>query len=414
MKKIITFLILGSITLLKIYCQTSIDQSMSNWRAVLITPGGELPFQMDLFFSMGIISSGEIKNGDEVINLQIYNRSGSPAGIDEIDSVNIHLPVFNTEIIAKFSDDRDQLIGFWYDRSRVGNYYLPFIAEKNKNYRFLEKTNTPKTDISGRYDAIFSDESSTDKTVGILKQGGNQLTGTFLTTTGDYRFLEGEVSADSFYLSAFDGSHAFLFKGKILEDGTLTGGWWSGKHYSATFTATRNENANLPDARTLTYLKEGYSKIDFSFPDEDGKIISVTDDQFKNKPLVIVITGTWCPNCMDETSFLSEVEEKYKNKIGIIALSFERQPDSLNFKKNIIRERQHFGINYTILNAGLPKTASDALPMLNKIMGFPTTIILNKNHEVSEIYTGFSGPATGDVFIQYQDQFYILIDKLLE
>jgi hypothetical protein len=117
---------------------------------------------------------------------------------------------------------------------------------------------------------------------------------------------------------------------------------------------------------------------------------------------------------MDETSYMSEVEEKYKNKdLAIVALSFERQPDPQNFKININRLKNYFGINYLHLNAGLPKNASDALPMLNRVMGFPTTIILNKKHEVAEIYTGFSGPATGQLFLDYQKDFEELIDALL-
>ncbi len=46
-------------------------------------------------------------------------------------------------------------------------------------------------------------------------------------------------------------------------------------------------------------------------------------------------------------------------------------------------------------------------------MGFPTTIILNKQHEVVEIYTGFSGPATGEIFVEFRKNFEELIDKLL-
>ncbi|MBK8344453.1 MAG: hypothetical protein IPL12_14725 [Bacteroidetes bacterium] len=51
--------------------------------------------------------------------------------------------------------------------------------------------------------------------------------------------------------------------------------------------------------------------------------------------------------------------------------------------------------------------------MLNKVLGFPTTIILNSNHEVVEIYTGFNGPATGDLFLQYQKEFEALLNSLL-
>ncbi len=170
----------------------------------------------------------------------------------------------------------------------------------------------------------------------------------------------------------------------------------------------------MPDPKSLTYIKDGNSKFEFAFPDENGKMVSLNDEQFKNKVIIVLITGTWCPNCMDETSYMSEVEEKYKGAdLEIIALSFERKPDAQTFRSNIEKERLYFGIDYTILNAGLPKDATSVLPMLNKVMGFPTTIILNKQHEEVEIYTGFSGPATGEIFVEFRKNFEELIDKLL-
>ena len=387
----------------------SMPDSEITYRAVLLTPGGELPFSLNIVLIHDSIRA-EIANGNEVINL-----SPSHFWFEGHGWLDLKFPVFNTEIILGWPPDTNKIGGYWRDNSRPGNYLLDFHAIQDENYRYIKNPLPPKLNISGRYDAIFKDESSMDSTVAIFEQKENHLTGTFLTTTGDYRFLEGDVSADSFYLSAFDGSHAFLFKGKINDDGTLSGGYWSGKHYHANFTAVKNENAKLPDPKKLTYLKEGYSKIEFAFPDEDGNMVSLNDERFKNKVVIIQITGSWCPNCMDETSYISEVEEKYKNKdLAIVALSFERQPDPQNFKINIDRLKKYFGIDYLYLNAGLPKNAGDALPMLNHVMGFPTTIILNKKHEVAEIYTGFNGPATGQLFLDYQKDFEELIDALLK
>lgn len=380
------------------------------FHAVLKTPGGNLPFQMKFYYSEKLNSqSGEIQNGKEAIPFSISAKTG--------DSISIRLPVFNTEIISTSPVHSNKLSGYWRDYSRQGNYVLPFSAEKvsGKNmYRFFEKPLPPKTNISGRYDAVFIDESSVDSTVGIFEQTGNYLTATFLSTTGDYRFLEGQVSADSFFLSTFDGSHAYLFKGKIHDDGTLICYYWSGKHYQAKIEMQRNENAQLPDAKKLTYLKEGYEKIDFSFPDENGNMISLADETFKNNPVVILITGSWCPNCMDEAKYMREVEEKFTaTDLKIVALQFERQIDSLNFKTNMERLRKHFGIQYPLLNAGSNRNASAALPMLSRVMGFPTTIILNRRHEVVEIHTGFSGPATGEFFEAFKKEFEALLKTLL-
>lgn len=390
------------------------------WRATLSTPGGELPFIIQTTGETELhIDEISVLNGAEKITTSEikYIYVDDTVNNKKISSYNIEfsLPVFNSVISASFSEDFREMHGTYTDRSRPGNYFLRFDAVQTDTlYRFIKNPLFPKSNITGKWDAIFKDESTTDSTIGIFEQTANHLTGTFLTTTGDYRFLEGDVSADSFYLSTFNGSHAFLFKGKINDDGTLSGNYWSGKHYYATFTAARNTNAQLPDPTKLTYLKNGYSKIDFTFPDENGQMISLNDEQFKNKVIIISIMGSWCPNCMDETSYLSQFYNEYKNRgVEIIALAFERQPDAVNFKKNIDKLKEHFGINYTILNAGSNKNASDALPMLNKVMSFPTTIILDKNHAVKEIYTGFNGPATGNLFVEYQKKFETLINQLL-
>jgi thiol-disulfide isomerase/thioredoxin len=399
MKQFLFIALLVSVTL-------TVNAQSAYYRASLTTPGGDLIF----FFSIDKNVEGApvkytLENGVETIAGLCSQRG---------DSIVFASPVFNSEIVAKFNDDKSQLNGKWYDKSRVGNYYLPFSAVLVKENVYKPGLTAPVADISGRYDAKFIDGDVIDNTVGIFKQEGNKLSGTFLTTTGDYRMLNGYVSGDDFYLTAFDGSHAFLFKGKILENKTLAGYFYSGIHFQSPFIASLNPQAALPDPTSLTYLKEGYSKIAFSFPDEKGNIVTLNDAQFKDKVVIILITGSWCPNCMDETSYMHEIEEKYKGKpVAIVALSFERQTDPVAFAQNIARLKQHFGVSYPFLNAGLPKTASTALPMLNKVMGFPTTIILNKQHDVVEISTGFNGPATGDVFVQYQQSFEKMLDTLI-
>ena len=73
-----------------------------------------------------------------------------------------------------------------------------------------------------------------------LNKDGNKLTGTFRTDTGDYRFLEGSVQANKMYLSVFDGSHAFLFEAKLMEDSALIGSFRSGNHYKTLWEAERD------------------------------------------------------------------------------------------------------------------------------------------------------------------------------
>lgn len=385
--------------------------------ATLDMQGTQLPFQLSvtlIYYAPDNLIPYDftIINGDENITGRIYPRP-------DRDSFVCRIPVFNSEVVFATTPDANRWEGRFYDHSRPGNYYIPFtavmLADDKEDTRFPCTDVPPAVDISGRYSAVFFDNGVPDSTVGIFEQQGKYLKGTFLTTTGDYRFLSGNVCGNAFYLSAFDGSHAFLFEGTVKEGGRLEGRFFSGKHYTNTFTAVKDPKAALPDDTKLTYLKPGYDKIAFSFPDVDGNMVSLNDERFRNKAVIITITGSWCPNCMDETSYLSELEERYAGRdLAIIALSFERQTDPENFRKNIQKVREHFGSDFVYLNAGLPKTASDALPMLNKVMGFPTMILLDREHQVRSIHTGFNGPATGKLYLEFRDAFEGELERVLK
>src|SRR5690606_34823515 len=106
----------------------------------------------------------------------------------------------------------------------------------------------------------------------------------------------------------------------------------------------------------------------------------------------------------------------YKEKgLEVVALCFETSNDFEKAKKNVVAHKNHFKANYDFLIAGTAntKSASAALPMLNKVMSFPTTIFIDKKGVVRKVYTGFYGPSTGNYHIQYLEQTTSFIEKLL-
>jgi len=276
-------------------------------------------------------------------------------------------------------------------------------------FRFIDKPVKPVQNFRGRWEVQFEGEDPEAKmAVGEFKQQGSHITGTFLTLTGDYRYLEGDVSGNRFFLSCFDGSHAFLFNAMLQPDGTLTGNYYSGQHWHDTWTARRNENAKLVNGDSLTFLKAGFDQLSFTFPDADSILVSLSDKKFQNKIVIVQIMGTWCPNCMDETAFLAPYYKKNKNDgIEIIGLDFERTDDFKKVKQNLSRLKKRFDIEYTLLYAGStdPELRSKKLPMLNRILAFPTTIFIDRNKNVRRIHTGFSGPATGEHYEKWKSDF---------
>ena len=351
-------------------------------------------------------------------DLEIYNAEETIEA-EEIsyinDSVVIRFPAFEGFLKGKMVDS--SLTGFFIKESL--NRAVPFIAVLGVDSRFDVKENA-NSNVGGIWEVDFSANNPDDhyKAKGIFMQNGNNITGTFRTLTGDYRFLDGVLDGDSLKLSAFDASHAFLFVAKVT-DSTMEGTFYSGNHFKESFTGKRNSEFELEDASTLTFLKEGYDKIEFEFPDTEGNSVSLSDDQFKDKVIVLQIMGSWCPNCLDESRFLAEYYDSLNNSnFEIIGLAFEYAKTEEKALQALNRLKKDIGINYPLLLAQYgssnKKLAQEKLPMLNQVLSYPTTIILDKQKNVVSIHTGFNGPATGEKYEEFKEEFSKSISELLE
>ncbi|MBW4888646.1 TlpA family protein disulfide reductase [Mucilaginibacter sp. HMF5004] len=382
------------------------------WHAGIKTQSGkEIPFTFEVTNKYIALS-----NHDTIVKKQLVIINGSERfKVNDVkaygDSVLIHMPLFDADIKGKF--DGNTLKGQWIKHLPNREATADFYAVAG-NYRFFK---APKSthNVQGRWSAIFA---SGDTTVAEFKQVGTKVTGTFLTTTGDYRFLEGVVNKDSLYLSTFDGTHAYLFTAKINPNNTLTDGkQYAGYAGTDKWTAVKNAKAKLPDAYSLTYLKPGAKKIDFTFTDLDGKKVSLSDDRFKNKVVILQIMGSWCPNCMDETAYMVDFYKKYHAKgVEVVGLAYERSIDFNRSKKSVEQLKDRFNVTYPLLITGYTSDKKElikSLPVLANFMGFPTTIIIDKKGDVRKIHTGFSGPGTGKYYTDFTTEFEKLNNELL-
>jgi thiol-disulfide isomerase/thioredoxin len=281
-------------------------------------------------------------------------------------------------------------------------------------------TNQKAASFDGTWSVTFKgDDGETYPAVGIFKQKGNDVSGTFLTSTGDYRYLDGQVDGNTLKLSTFDGSHGFLFTANRPSDTNtiIKGDFYSGKSGHETWTARLDANAKLPDANALTGMKPGQKRLAFKFPSVyEGGSISPTDPKYKGKVVVVQILGSWCPNCMDETNFLAPWYEKNKQRgVEIIGLGYERTPDQKLASQKLLKMKQRMNVGYDLAVAGVANkdSASKSLPQLAKVLAFPTTIFLDKKGEVRKIHTGFSGPGTGKYYQQETEEFEKTVAGLL-
>jgi thiol-disulfide isomerase/thioredoxin len=376
------------------------------WRAVIELQDQQLPFNFE------VVNDGQsgydiyLRNAEEKILLDEVSVTG--------DTVDIALHVFDANIKASILGDT--LKGLFI-KNYATDYRVPFTAVYGQSFRFENvKGQKDIPDFSGKYQVTFTNETDTTIAVGIFTQEGDSVVGSFLTPTGDYRYLQGNVVNGKMQLSTFDGNHAYLFTA-TQKDGKLIGEYYSGKTWKQTWVGIKDSNAALPDAESLTYLKKGYDKIEFSFPDPNGKLVSLSDDKYKNKVVILQIFGTWCPNCMDETKFLTEwYSRNHDRGVEIIGLAFERKPDFGYASDRVKKMIDKFDVPYDFVIApgtDDKKLASAALPQLNQVVAFPTMIFVGKDGKVRKIHTGFTGPGTREYYEQFKQHFDETINELL-
>ena len=350
-----------------------------------------------------------IKNADEKL---IADRI-----IEKGDSLLVYLPFFEGMLLLKKT--ASGFDGLWSKKTIKGDQLMPITIEKG-NKRIELAGSKSKFNVTGRWNVEFVNSAMEKSTaMGEFKQVGNRLAGTFLTPTGDYRFLEGIVSGDSMQLTTFDGSHAFFFSAHIKDGNTLVNGIYaSGPTHIETWKATRDEKMILDESSSSFQLKGVANKLNFKFPDLDSNIVSIEDERFKNKVVVIQIMGSWCPNCMDETAFLSTYFNE-NNQLGfeVIGLAFEYSKDFSKSKKSLSYFKDRFKVKYPILITGI--TSSDemktekSLPQMTEIKAFPSMIFIGRDGTVRKTHAGYAGPATGVHHEQFKKEFSEIINALL-
>jgi len=386
------------------------ELKIGTWKAELYNKDGiAIPFIFD------------VKTDKNKKFLVIHNAEEELV-VDELvivgDSLKIVMPFFDSEFMLSVSED--SLNGRWTKIYADHTVSMPVRAHFNSLNRFEVTNKQVNPNVVGTWNTLFTNEdlSDTSTAIGEFSIANQKVYGTFLSTTGDYRFLEGATDGNTLMLSTFDGSHAYLFSailsedGNKIEQGVLYSGW-SGKQI---WSAVKDEKAKLQNADSLTFLKEGSTEINFSFKNLEGKSISLKDDKYKGKVVLVQIMGTWCPNCMDETSYLVPFYNSMnKEGLEIIGLCYERSEDVKVASANVSKMKNRLQIPYELLLPGANKKGfvNESLPMLKNFIAFPTMIIVDRKGKVRKIHAGYSGPATGKHYIEFKAEFESFIKKLL-
>lgn len=393
----------------------TVANPIGTWRGTVRTNAGE-----EVAFTLEVKSAGQSAAGVAQVTGTLVNgddRVVSTEGVVEGQSLKLLYDFYDGVLLARLNGDEMQgtFVRQWQkqtltrDLHAVRSTTAPAIAGST-------------TDLTGDWVLKVGEGEQQRLWRAAFKTANGQAGGTIIPVSGDWGQLSGTFTADNtLTLNRFDGINARIFKATLQPDGTLAGYLDLGlldpkRKVVAERINDKNKKlvASLPDPNTYTRMSNASEPFIFSFPDLDGNLVSWNDERFKNKVVAISITGSWCPNCHEETPFLQELYARYKKQgFEAIALAFEYTGEvSRDLEQVRIFGKRH-AVQYPLLLAGSTEDAPKKLPQLVNFGAYPTTLFIGRDGLVKRIHAGFEGRATGERSAKLKDEIERLVKSLL-
>ncbi|MBI5085761.1 MAG: TlpA family protein disulfide reductase [Acidobacteria bacterium] len=375
------------------------------WDAVLAVDGREVAFRFELK-GEGRSCRGAILDGER--------RIWSTSGVCEKGEVALRWSYFDSDLKATLRGGKLQ--GEYSRRTRAGVVKRGFAAAPFKSAVVDEGEKT--ADFGGAWRIQTDAERGARVMDGRFRQSGGEVTGTIQRVDGDFGTLSGRARGNKLRLSHFDGIRATLIEGAMTEKGTIEG-TMDGK---TRFTAARLEKAKAmgipepPDPSKWVTVKDPTAEFAFRFQDLAGRWVSLADDRFRGKAVIVTIMGSWCPNCHDEAVFLMELYRKYKGQgLEIVALGFEYTGELERDRETLGAFGKLHGVTYPMLLAGTTEDGEvlRKLPQLANFAGYPATIYLGRDHRVRAVHAGFAGPANAEEHAKRKSELGELVKSML-
>lgn len=416
------------------------------WNAWLESPGGELPFGIELRRPHDLdpeqtgneVWNAAILNGNERIEVSeaiwLMDRDGAA----ETWTLELRFPHYDSVLRCQTSLEGSMLSGEWLktsgkDKLTRMTFHARYSTQSDRqalaSNRFRPRPFPPGASpptLAPRYRVQF--ESSNDPAVGVFEVSETQVVhATFLTTTGDYRFLAGNLDAGGLRLSCFDGAHAFLFTanpvpGRQVHGGlaTLAGHFYSRDTWHESWTAEPDAEIQLPDAWKEVGLKPAAERPDwrkFQATALDGSTVELGKLAEPGQARLLVLFGSWCPNCHDEHRYLKQLHAKYAARgLAITSLAFELGGDRKRDLAQLTRYQAAMQLAWPIVlvaDTTDKKLAAQAFPIVDAVKSYPTTLFIDARGTIQAVHSGFSGPATGEAYERLQRSFEEKVEALL-
>jgi len=376
------------------------------WRGEIEHFGRQLPFNFEVRRA-GESWAVTYLNGPERMPVEHVSLEGNRLDLD--------FPSYSSRLTAVVEDGAITGEITLVRRDRI--HRLPFRAVHGLPYRFFPQPAVRFADLGGRWAVrIEVPGEEPQEGIGLIEQQGPYVSGTVQTQVGDQRYLSGEVRGNDIYLSSFDGGGTQLWLGTLGADGTLAGAFDSVSYGPARWTARRDAGATLRDPASLTFLEPGAGRLEFTFPDLEGRMVSLADERFRGKVTLVILSGSWCPTCHDEAQTMGPIYAEYASRgLEVVYLMYEYSADFAAAEPQLRAFRDRYRISHPMLFVGASarETRAQSLPMLNDIVAFPTTIYIDRAGRVRRIHTAFPGPATGAAHEEYKAEFRATIESLL-
>jgi len=357
------------------------------WDATVTVSNVAIPFRIELS-SKGTEVKSYFFNGDERVNPSTQGSYGD-------GFLDLKFASYATELKATFKDGT--LTGS-YESGPAKSY--PFQAKRH-NPSLAPAPDSRVPLIDGRWEIQVKSSKGESAWHFIVQQSGARVSAAILRVDGDTGALSGSYQDGKFLLSHFTGERPFYLEVTPLADGTLQLEL-SNYQETQTLLAFRPEAARAkgfapPDDPTQhTKLKNPNEPLHFSFPDLQGRIVSDQDARFREKVVLVNITGSWCPNCHDEAPFLEALYEKYRDQgLEIVALDFE-PAEQLTDLSRLRAFIERYGIKYTYLVAGEPSQLNERIPQAENLNAWPTTFFVGRDGLVHDVRTGFTSRASSE------------------
>jgi thiol-disulfide isomerase/thioredoxin len=349
---------------------------------------------------------GTIINGDE--------RVTSTAGTFDGYKLKLQFDYYDAVLEGDFA--RREIIGAitrtWRQQKLVRNFKMWKGGEK-----MIVPAAVEGKDLSGEWEMKVGEGEKQRLWRLLLTQKDGALSGTILTPSGDWGTMTGEFAYGKMQLTRFDVINARLLRAQLNAQGQLEGMVDLGQGDAPRKVIAERVSATAPLATQNTKVKNPTEPFKFSGLDLTGKAIDSTDPRFKNKVILIEISGTWCPNCYDEAPLLKDLYARYQAQgLEVVGLSFEYTGDTKRDLEQVKIFNQKHNIPYLMLLAGSTENDDIAkkLPQLVNFGAYPTTIFIGRDGLVKKIHAGFDGPATGQRHTRLKAEFEETVKELLK